>query len=87
MEMDKEKQIHNIHEAGLWQTRDSEQCDDPLRPIMRMRVNFTENIWSLRRNNVRYMRVSGRAGFYSINRSLRILKSVEFRPLEVWNQF
>ena len=62
MEMDKEKQIHNIHEAGLWQTRDSEQCDDPLRPIMRMRVNFTENIWPLRRNNVRYMRVSVERG-------------------------
>ena len=28
-------------------TLDSEQCDDPLRPIMR--VNFTENMWSLRR--------------------------------------
>ena len=32
----------------IWEflTRDSEQCDDPLRPIMRMRVNFTEYLIS-----------------------------------------
>ena len=32
--------IHNIHEAGCdnlqFVTRDSEQCGDPLRPIMRV---------------------------------------------------
>ena len=45
MKMDND-QIHNVHEAGLtiWEfvTRDSEHCDDPLSPIMR--VNFTEKI-------------------------------------------